>query len=213
MAIFSKSDFNKGAWAGPLARALREKNIIPDRHPKARLYRRTWTHWIQIEPKGFSGPAYWLGKPAVMARSENLYAGYYVERGYHSHRHPEYVITPEWHWHAFQSCLAQSARRTHIDSLIRTLDPAIRALAVFCGDDRLELAYQDEHTLTRAAEYTRSCPPSEWIDLFLGVRLPRDECLARQGAIRNRLEPALIRGREIEEVVLEAREELLSHRT
>ncbi len=29
MAIFNKSDFDKGAWAGPLARALREKNIIP----------------------------------------------------------------------------------------------------------------------------------------------------------------------------------------
>ncbi len=123
------------------------------------------------------------------------------------------MITPEWHWHAFQSCLAQNERRTQIDSLMRTLDPAIRALAVFCADDRLVLAYQDEDTLMRAAEYTQRCPLSEWIDLFLGVRLPRDECLARQGAIRNRLEPALIRGREIEEVVLEAREELLSHRT
>lgn len=210
MAIFSTSDFDTGAWAGPLARALREKNIVPDRHPKARLYRRTWSHWIQIEPRGFSGPAHWLGKPAVVARSGVLYVGYYVERGYPSHQHPEYVITPEWHWHAFERCLAQGARRTQIDSLMRMLDPEVRALTVFCGDVRLELAYQDERTLAQATEYTRSCPPSEWIDLFLGVRLPREECLARQGAIRDQLEPALIRGRQIEEVVLEAREELLS---
>jgi hypothetical protein len=148
-----------------------------------------------------------------MARSGNLYAGYYVERGYPSHQHLEYVITPEWHWHAFESCLAHDARRTQIDALMRMLDPETRTLAVFCGDDRLELAYQDEQTLVRAAEYTRSRPLSEWIDLFLGVRLPREECLARQGAIRDCLEPALIRGRQIEEVVLEAREEMLSHGT
>ena len=53
MAIFNRSDFDTGAWAAPLARVLRERNIIPDRHPKARLYRRTWSHWIQVEPTGF----------------------------------------------------------------------------------------------------------------------------------------------------------------
>src|SRR5439155_10953816 len=115
MAISNSSDFDTGAWAAPLARVLRERNIIPDRHPKARLYRRTWSHWIQVEPTGFSGPAYWLGKPAVMARSGTLYAGYYVERGYPSHQRLEYVITPEWHWHAFESSLAHDARRTQID--------------------------------------------------------------------------------------------------
>jgi hypothetical protein len=121
------------------------------------------------------------------------------------------VITPEWHWYAFLHCIEHERYRRELDALMQRLDSEHRCLALFWGADRTEPPYQDESTLTRFAEITRACSPDEWIDVFLGIRMSLDECLRSQEEIRYQVATALILACDIEEVVLKARDDMLSN--
>ena len=210
MALFTQAGFDTGEWAGSLATRLRSKQIIPGRQPKARLYRHTWTHWIQVEPSGFKGPAHWLGKPAVVAHDGSLYVGYYIERGLDQHERPEYVVTPEWHWHALRACLGESPRRREIDSVMQQLPSQLRQVSALCGSRQFAPPYEGETTLLGFDRFVEACPPDEWINAYLGARFGLDECLTLQERLVDKLISPLLRGVQLEAIVLEKREELLA---
>jgi len=206
VALFTRGGFDKGEWAGTLATRLRAKRIIPGRQPKARLYRHTWTHWIQVEPSGFSGPAHWLGKPAVVANDGSLYVGYYIERGLDNHERPEYVVAPEWHWHALLACIDRPERRREINAVLQQVPSQLRQVSAFCGNRQFEPPYEGEATLLGFRPFVNACPPDEWINAYLGARFGIDECLTNQERLVDKLVSPLLRGEEIEAIVLEMRQ-------
>ena len=206
MALFNRAGFEKGSWAGMLATRLRGKRVLVGRKPKARLYRHTWTHWVQIDPSGYSGPAHWLGKPAVVADGEALYAGYYIERGIDHHERPEYVITSEWHWHSLRACIDKPATRREIDTVMQEVPSERRWVAAFCRDKRFEPAYESEATLLAFRRFVDECPPGEWVNGYLGARFEIDECLTQQEKLVDRLVSPLQLGAEIERIVLRERD-------
>ena len=206
MALFNQAGFEKGDWAGTLATRLRGKRVLPGRKPKARLYRHTWTQWVQIEPSGYSGPTHWLGKPAVVADSGALYAGYYIERGIDDHERPEYVITPEWHWYSLRACIDKPEVRREIDDAMQKVPPEHRQVAASCRDQYFEPAYEGETTLLAFRRFVDECPPGEWVNGYLGACFEIDECLTQQEKLVDRLVSPLQLGAEIERIVLRERD-------
>ncbi|HEX3552023.1 MAG TPA: hypothetical protein VIA62_02210 [Thermoanaerobaculia bacterium] len=206
MALFNQAGFEKGDWAGALATRLRGKYVLPGRKPKARLYRYTWTQWVQIEPSGYSGPTHWFGKPAVVADIGALYAGYYIERGIDHHERPEYVITPEWHWYSLRACIDKPAVRHEIDAVMQEVPPERRKVAASCRDQYFEPAYEGETTLLAFRRFVDECPPGEWVNGYLGARFEIDECLTQQEKLVGRLVSPLQLGAEIERIVLRKRD-------
>ncbi len=204
MTIFFDGGFEPGKWAGGLAKLLHQAKIIDDLLPKARVWRANWTQWIQFEPVGHVGPAFWLGKPAILSGNGFLYVGYYVERGLLSHpSHPEYVITPEWEWHGFMKCLEHDPCRRTLNSLMQNLPEEQRCLWVRIVHDEKGilldqvLAYGDEHTLLDFMRISAQAPTDHWVEAMLGVRFSKEECLHLQKKIVPEMRNPLIRADEI----------------
>jgi hypothetical protein len=185
---------------------LRQRQVIADKQAVTRLWRPTWTHWVQFEPVGYTGPAFWFGKPAILARDDVLYAGYYVERGYAAaDKKPEYVMTPEWHWHLFLATLANTEQRRRLSELMKNLPESRRCIWFLCGQEPSKcISYQDATSLDEMQSHISACDPNDWIDLILGVSFSADDCLTLQERILDELRAPLIRALEIEELISEA---------
>jgi len=155
------------------------------------------------QPSGFSGPAHWLGNPAVVAQCDSLHVGYYIERGLDRHDRPEYIVTPEWHWHALLACFDDPERRQKIDAVLQQVPPPLRQVSAFCGDRVFEPPYEGEPTLLGLKQFGDGCPPNEWIDAYLGARFGLDACLTQQERLVDNLVSPILRGEELEAIVLE----------
>lgn len=210
MKIFSESGFDSGKWAGNLAGALRQTSIIEDLVPKGRVWRPTWNQWIQFEPIGIPGPFFWYGKPAILADNGWLYVGYYIERGLSNHDSSlDYVLTEKWHWQGFVKCLENREDRSTLSSLILNLSNGRRCVWIRLsqGNRVMEsnsFEFKDENTLMVAHKRFPSVPPDEWIEVLLGVRFSKEECLNLQKKIVSELKTPIIRADEIRWLVMEA---------
>ena len=210
MQIFSDSGFETGKWAGELAKLLRQAKILDELVPKARVWRATWNQWIQFEPDWHVGPAFWFGKPALLSEDGFLQVGYYVERGllYHP-THPEYVITPEWHWHGFIRCLEQDHCRQKLNILMQELPEERRYLWIHILSEEKgtllnkSLAYEGAKTLDDFGNLYSEAPEDHWVEVMLGVRFSKNECLSLQKKIVSDLRTPLIRADEIRWLALQ----------
>jgi hypothetical protein len=213
--IFGLSGFNEGSWVSGLAKLLRERPILTNKQLVSREWRGTLSqglpalHWIQFEPPGYKLPAFWMGKPAIVAWDDVLYVGYYVERGYEAQvrpeylrTHPEYIIDDAWHWHSFRSVLNDKNRRDQLHSLMENLPASRRCLTVYARRPSNPIPYTDRSSLAEMESAIAACDPNEWIDLILGASFTRDECLRLQTNIVDELRAPLIRAMEIDELVL-----------
>ena len=202
MSLFAKHGFNQGSWAGGLRSVLRERRVLTDKQAVTRLWRPTWTHWIQFEPIGYTGPAFWFGKPAIIAREEVLYAGYYVERGYAVHENSEYVMDSGWHWRLLLTTLANTVQRRRMSELMENLPESRRCIWLLCGQEPSKrIAYQDATSLDEMQSVISACDSNDWIDLILGVSFTVDDCLALQEGVVDELRAPLIRALEIEALI------------
>ncbi|MGA2160227.1 MAG: hypothetical protein ABSG90_13565 [Dehalococcoidia bacterium] len=214
MKIFSESGFDSGKWAGNLAVALRQTSIIDGLVPRGRVWRPNWNQLIQFEPIGISGPFFWYGKPAILADDGWLYVGYYIERGLRTHDSSlDYVLAENWHWYGFMECLENPESRLTLASLILNLPSERRCLwiRVFQGNkvkERNPFEFKDENTLMKAHKRFLSVPPDEWIDVVLGVRFSKEECLNHQKKIVSELKAPIIRADEIRWLVMEAQKKI-----
>ena len=166
--------------------------------------------WIQFETGLIPGPLFWIGKPAIRASTDALYAGYYVERGLPpgNIRGDSGVITPQWHWHGFWRCLTEEDFRTQLHELMLGLQEERRSIWIDAGERSAFLSYTGENSLEEAAGLCSSVPPDYWIDFFIGIRLEKEQCLALQGAIVPEIQNALVRVEEISSLVQCARDGL-----
>ena len=92
--------------------------------------------WVQFEPDDWSGPFFWNGKPAIRtprpARNktaitdEELFVGYYVERGHLADTDPYRVMDESWHWQGLLRCLTEPVLRDELNALMLDLPEARR---------------------------------------------------------------------------------------
>lgn len=158
--------------AGPLAKALRERRVIADKKTIARVWRATWTQWVQCEPRGVDGAAFWFGKPAVIAWDGVLYAGYYVERGYPAHQKPEYVMDVGWHWNLFLATLENTSQRQRLSECMEALSESRRCVLLLCDQKQSSpVRYKDETSLEEMRTGISSCCQGKWVDLIWGCHL------------------------------------------
>lgn len=116
----------KGMWEalGQLRERLNEtRDIAPGLECTHRVWRGPFfNQWVQYEPKDYRGPAFRIGKPAVVAgRSLDashpaLYAGYYIERGLPpgtpGRIYREQIMEdndPTWDWTRFYKTLSDES--------------------------------------------------------------------------------------------------------
>ena len=189
--IFLESGFNEGKWAGNLAKALRHRNIIEDLVPKARVWRAKWNQWIQFEEPKSNGPAFWLGKPAIIPSNDKLYAGYYVERGLQKHDNPAYIISDGWYWHAFINCLKDDRYRSTLHDHIMNLPEERRCIWIRSDKQVESFEYKEETDLSKTFLRLESLPENKWIDVVVGVGFSKEECLDLQDKIINQLIPPI----------------------
>ena len=217
MRVFGSTGFNEGSWVSGLSKLLRQRPILNDKQLVSREWRGTLTqglpalHWIQFEPPGYKLPAFWMGKPAILAWDDMLYVGYYVERGYeprakpeYLRTHPEYIMDAGWHWHAFRNVLRDKTRRDQLHCLMENLPASRRCVSLCAPRPSNRIAYKGRSSLLAMESAIKGCNPNEWIDLILGVSFTRDDCLTLQSAIIDELRAPLIRAMEIHELVLGA---------
>lgn len=219
MKIFNKQEFNSGRWTGPLLKVLSRRLAFSDKQCHARLWRgeSPWKQWIQFEPSGFpGGPAYWLGKPAILSCGQRLFAGYYIERGYPENYHAQLgyqgsrleekrqtEITPGWHWHPFMAALANAERRSRLNHIMNTL-PASRRCIWLLNNQQTErlIPYEGEVSLQDLRSELHNADSTFYIDLIMGVYFTVDECLELQDAIVEELRKPLVQANEIDLLVL-----------
>lgn len=210
MKIFIESGFDSGKWSGNLAKTLRQPSIIDDMVPRGRVWRPTWHQWIQFEPRGIPGPFFWYGKPAILTDNGWLYVGYYIERGLSSHDSSlDYVLTENWHWHGFMKCLENQKSRLTLASLILNLSSERRCFWIRLSQgnsviESISLAFEDENTLTAARKRLLSVSQDVWIEVLLGVRFSKKECLSLQKNLVSELKTPIIRADEIRWLVIDA---------
>jgi hypothetical protein len=204
MQIFFDNGFEAGKWAGELAKLLRNRKIIPELVPRARVWRATWKQWIQFEPDWLKGPAFMFGKPGIMSQGEALYAGYYVERGLPPDcGRPEYIIGDDWHWHGFDQCLKNDDLRSRLNFMLLNLPENRRCIWIRTDQAQNCLEYEGDHSLLNTREIVQGVPANEWIDVILGVRFSKKECLDLQDGIVLELSTPIIRSHEISSLVIE----------
>ena len=195
--IFSAGGFEQGKWAGNLAQHLRKRKIIPDLAPKVRVWRATWNQWIQFEKPGFNGPAFWLGKPAVLSSEDMLYVGYYVERGLQVHDNPDYQISDGWHWKAFINCLQDENYRLTINAILMNLPEHRRCIWIRTDRNESFIEYKGVSDLSKIRAAIESIPKSGWMEVILGVFFSKKECLDLQEKIQLELISPILRASEI----------------
>jgi hypothetical protein len=175
---------------------------------------------VQFEPEGYSLPFFWSGKPAVRStRSDTaqdanaaIFAGYYVERGLDEHDDPYQQISATWHWHGLHRCLTEPALRNNLNDLMLTLPESRRTVWLEGGgikqpDGTLAPGYSHvfpyvgRETLARVHDTIRAIPPTQWINLMLGNRFSKSECLERQGDLVTDFRTPIVRAHEIRALV------------
>ncbi|MBI4766662.1 MAG: hypothetical protein HY787_19045 [Deltaproteobacteria bacterium] len=206
MSIFNENGFEKGKWTGELAKILKRKSIIPDLYPKARIWRATWSQWIQFEDSTLPGPIFWIGKPALLSSKDSLYIGYYVERGFpeEEERDPLYTIGPKWHWNGFLTCLNENKLRNQLSLLLNNLNEKRRCIWIDADNSSKQISYKNDKSLLEAKKYIYSLPSKLRIDLILGVYYSKEECLNLQDKIVSEIVTPLIRAYEIKTLVEQA---------
>ena len=214
MKIFSQKEFAEGSWAGALRTKLRRPSIAPnpiiaDWEAKTRIWRGTGQRWIQFEPRTNIGPFFWSGKPAVLSSPTALYAGYYVERGYRSDRPKEteasQVMDERWHWHGFYRALSEEPLRSNLGWTLASLPETRRCVWVSQPpNNKDQKEFDAQATLAEVKAYvdSDSIRQDEWVDVIVGARYLKDECLSLQDQIVTEVINALKKGAELYELVL-----------
>ena len=92
---------------------------------------------------------------------------------------------------------------------MQKMNSNLRQASAFCGSRKFDHPYQGEEHLD-LGQFSDICAPNESINTYLAARFDIEECLELQKQIVDELIGPLLRGHELEAIVLEAREELLS---
>lgn len=221
--LFYDASFATGAWAPSLQRALSRPQILPGWKPKSRLWRGTWTQWVQFEPDDEPGPFFWRAKPAALALQTGrespaggvaptdwLCVGCYVERGVPAHA----VAGPMdegWHWHGFVRALTDNVFRSRLVELMLPLPGARRSLLISTSDGTSpvgnagpvarRLAFTGLETLDEAKAIVDAVPVTTWIDVVIGCSFDKAECLSRQGDLVSEFRNPTVRAREMTELI------------
>lgn len=217
--LFNDSMFAAGGWAPGLQKLLVRPQILPGWKPKARLWRGTWTQWVQFEPNGNLGSLFWSAKPAVLplrasqadgvAPPEYLAVGCYVERGLPAH----VVAGPMhagWHWHGFMRALSEDEYRGRLVELMLALPEERRSVWISTSDGAStpvgarRLPFTGSDTLEQAKEIIDAAPVTAWIDVVVGCSFAKEECLARQGDLVPEFRNSTVRARETVELISDA---------
>lgn len=201
MAIFYESGFEDGKWAGALAKLLRKKNFIPGLVAKGRIWRGDWRQWIQYENPEVQGSLFWIGKPAIRSNKDYLFAGYYVEKGFIKHERKEYIITNEWHWHDFIRCLIEKELMIILNSMLINLPEERRCYWVETDDLNRSCSYIGEESLKEMLGTINNQQKDLWINIMLGTRFSKQECLTLQEKIVEELRNSIIRAQDIDMIV------------
>lgn len=185
--IFGEPGFEQGRWAGGLAKHIARAGILTELIPKARVWRARWQQWVQCEPPGWSGPLFWMGKPAVLSWQGNLYAGYYLERGVELGSGPlEQVMTDGWHWQTFMLLLASRENRSKITKLLLGLPQERRCLFIngHYGEQKevrsATLPFTGDQVWQQAQPLIAAASTKHWLEVVVGVRFAKAECLQLQ---------------------------------
>jgi len=214
MKIFSDQGFAKGAWAGALRKKLQPPSIvaspvIPGWKPEFRIWRGTFQKWIQFQPQ--KGAFFWSGKPAVLSSPTALYAGYYVERGYPPDRpktEASQTMRPGWHWYGFYRVLSEKPLQGGFSAVLGSLTDTRRCIWVSQPTSKeptgSEKDFSGQVVLASIKEHIDQISPDEWIDVVVGARYLKDECLSVQDQIVPEIMTALKKGAELYELVLAA---------
>jgi hypothetical protein len=221
--VFIASTFAAGGKAPELRKRMVSRRFIPKWQPTSRIWRGTYEQWIQFEPEGWSGPFFWSGKPAILATrprqvatissDQALFVGYYVERGTPTNTLPEARIDENWHWHGFYRCLLDPVLRDALDGLMLNLPENRRTVwldgsATDTGGGKVlppfdhVLPYLGPATLDQAKALIDTIQPEQWINVMLGNRFPKSECLSRaEEQLVGEFRTPIIRAAEIHDVV------------
>jgi hypothetical protein len=206
--------FADGTWAAELRKLLLPGRLVPDWHPTFRVRLGTRHRWIQFEPKPAPGAFFWSGKPALVSSDAALFVGYYVERGLPtSHAVLAEQIRPGWHWYGFDRCLTKPAFRETLHAEIVAFRAAERrTLWIYSGgfpvqhatSESREIPYTGSKDLLEARAIIDTIPLDHWINVIVGVRFSKDECVQQQAAILSEFEDPIIRAVKIHDLVKDA---------
>jgi hypothetical protein len=222
--FYDSPAFGDGTWAAALKQRVAAGRFIPDWRPTTRIWRGTYIQWVQFEPPGWSGPLFWSGKPAFRASSSTpskpgrpvsedaLYVGYYVERGVLTAQDPDQVIDEKWHWHGFHQCLTNPRLRAELDRLLLDLPEGRRTIWMTgsrheepSGQVHPEFTYVDryhgERSLDAALARIKQIPPTQWLNVMLGSRFTKAECLVRQADLVGEFRNPTVRANEVRQLV------------
>jgi len=193
MDLFTSDTFEKGGWATELYNQHLKDTTLSDLKGWTcnwKMWHGTYQRWLQYQP--LTGQFFWSSKPAVWSTRDALYAGYYVERGFSPavamlhHKPDEEVIRPHWHWWPFLELLTK-----HPETLFSTLAvlPADRRCIWICDSGpRFDVTainlgktvmIRDIADLAEPTDHIGKVRDDHWIDLVVGVRYTKDECLNR----------------------------------
>lgn len=204
MAVFYESGFDVGKWAGALTIPLRKKNLIPGLVAKGRLWRGDWKQWIQYENPELPGSFFGIGKPAIRSNKDYLFSGYYIEKGLAKHQMREYVMTNKWHSHGFMRCLSKPSFMKTMNSLLIDLPVERRCYWIETDDLNESYPYGEEESLKELLVSINGQRKDIWINVMLGIRFSKQECLALQEKIVNELQNSIIRASQIDDIVINA---------
>lgn len=209
--IFGAQGFDQGRWAGELAKRLGRAGIFAELVPKGRVWRATWQQWVQCEPPGWSGPLYWMGKPAVLSWQGNLYAGYYLERGLDPGSGPEdQIMTSGWHWLTFLTMLADEGKRSRINTLLFSLPLERRCLFIngHYGEPpevrSATLPFTDDRVWQQARTRIDAASTKHWLEIVVGVWFSKAECLQLQTKVLDLIRKPLQVAEEISRLIQES---------
>ena len=203
MPIFFEKDFSLGSWASGLRGQLVKLDCPENFGPRFRILRNSTLRWIQYEPKGLPGPAFWLAKPAIVASISHLFLGCFVERGYPKvkTRVPAEVFDPRWQWHGFTAVLDSQARRGELHEHLANLPAERTCLRLWIGKDETVTPYADLDSLLALRQTLATIPGDQWINCLLGVRFSKQECLLKQERLVDELRTPLVRAWEIADLI------------
>jgi hypothetical protein len=199
MSIFKEKDYYLGSWASSLARVLKDRKILPDLDPVWRMRQNSTQRWIQYQPHGFDGAAFWLAKPAIMSNGSTLVVGCYVERGLPREvtREPTEIFDKAWHWNGLEACLENPGK---VHDFMKMLPPARACTRLWIDNKGEATPYTGPDSLLSLRNILQSIPKEKWINLLLGVQFTKAECLALQEKIVPEMRNAITRGAEMAEL-------------